>query len=40
MKAINVRLVRFDVRRYPSEMDVRKQLLGEKDYAESQSVAA
>ncbi|MFJ2994569.1 DUF2726 domain-containing protein [Pandoraea sp. NPDC087047] len=39
MKAIDVRLVRFDVRRYPSEIDVRKQLLGEKEYAERQSAA-
>lgn len=28
MKAIDVRLVRFDVRRYPSESDVRESVLG------------
>ncbi len=30
LRAVNIRLVRFDVRRYPSENDVREVILGEK----------
>lgn len=40
MKAVDIRLVRFDVRRYPTEFEVRKQLLGEKGCEESRSMAA
>ncbi|VVD73334.1 hypothetical protein PHO31112_00729 [Pandoraea horticolens] len=40
MRAIGVRLVRFDVRRYPSELEVRKQLLGENEKEKYQSAAA
>ncbi|VVE88153.1 hypothetical protein PBR20603_02102 [Pandoraea bronchicola] len=40
MKAIGVRLIRFDVRRYPSEFDVRRQVLGENEPGEGQPMAA
>lgn len=40
MKATGVRLIRFDVRRYPSEFEVRKQVLGQNENEKCQSVAA
>ncbi|WP_150553565.1 DUF2726 domain-containing protein [Pandoraea soli] len=40
MRAIGVRLVRFDVRRYPSESEVRKQVLGENEHGEGRPMAA
>ncbi|VVE85475.1 DUF2726 domain-containing protein [Pandoraea sputorum] len=40
LKAVSVKLVRFDVRRYPSERDVRNAVLGTDSTAEKMSVAA